>query len=68
MTARHPEESRPVWRKSSHSASNGGQCVEVAANMPSVVAVRDSRDPGGPHLAFTPAAWAGFLRAVKRDG
>ena len=67
MTAQHPEESRPAWRKSSHSASNGGQCVEVAQNMPSVVAVRDSRDPGGPRLAFTPTAWAAFLRTIKRD-
>jgi hypothetical protein len=55
-----------AWRKSSYSASNGGQCVEVARNLPAVVAVRDSKDPDGPRLAFTPAAWAAFLHTVKR--
>lgn len=55
-----------VWRKSSYSASNGGQCVEVAHHLPAVVAVRDSKDPDGPHLAVTPAAWAAFVDRVKR--
>jgi hypothetical protein len=32
------------WRKSTYSGSNGGNCVEVAANLPGVVAVRDSKD------------------------
>lgn len=57
--------SRAVWRKSSRSASNGGQCVEVAQNPPASVAVRDSTDPHGAHLVFTPAAWAAFVDAVK---
>lgn len=43
-----------VWRKSSRSSGNGGQCVEVAMNLPGVVAVRDSKDPDGPKLLFTP--------------
>jgi hypothetical protein len=54
------------WRKSSRSASSGN-CVEVAANVPGVVAVRDSKDPGGPKLTFAPAGWDAFTAAV-RDG
>jgi hypothetical protein len=49
------------WRKSSYSSSNGGQCVEVAVNLPGVVAVRDSKDPAGPALAFTPDEWRAFV-------
>ncbi|MEV7908221.1 DUF397 domain-containing protein, partial [Streptomyces anulatus] len=40
------------WRKSSLSGGNGGQCVEVAANLPGTVAVRDSKNPTGPKLLF----------------
>ncbi|WP_419197636.1 DUF397 domain-containing protein [Microbispora hainanensis] len=46
-----------LWRKSSISGDNGGQCVEVATNLPGTVAVRDSKDPGGPKLLFTPTEW-----------
>ncbi|RQX00060.1 DUF397 domain-containing protein [Micromonospora inaquosa] len=53
------------WRKSTRSGSNGGDCVEVADNLPGLVAVRDSKDPAGPALAFSPAAWANFVRATK---
>ena len=60
--------SRAVWRKSSRSASNGGQCVEVARYPPAGVAVRDSKDPDGPRLIVTRAAWAAFVDRVKRDG
>ncbi|MGN9764150.1 DUF397 domain-containing protein [Micromonospora sp. SD12] len=49
------------WRKSTRSSSNGGACVEVADNLPGVVAVRDSKDPAGPALAFAPAAWRAFV-------
>ncbi|PZF82482.1 DUF397 domain-containing protein, partial [Micromonospora endophytica] len=49
------------WRKSTRSSSNGGACVEVADNLPGVVAVRDSKDPTGPALTFTPTAWRTFL-------
>ncbi|MGY4970446.1 DUF397 domain-containing protein [Streptomyces nigrescens] len=54
----------PRWFKSSYS-SNGGDCVEVAANIPGVVPVRDSKDPHGPALAFDPPAWSSFVSAVK---
>ena len=54
-----------TWRKSSYSGSNGGNCAEVADNLPGVVAMRDSKDPGGPVLAFTPDGWRAFTAAIK---
>jgi len=54
-----------VWRKSSYSASNGGDCVEVARTLPAAVAVRDSKDPAGPKLIFTPADWAAFTESIR---
>lgn len=54
------------WRKSSFSSANGGQCVEVAGNLPGVVAVRDSKDPDGPVLVFTPGEWQAFATGAKR--
>jgi hypothetical protein len=53
------------WRKSSFSGSNGGGCVEVARNLPGVVAVRDSKDRQGPALVFTPDEWRAFLDGVR---
>ncbi|MEO3855969.1 DUF397 domain-containing protein [Acrocarpospora sp. B8E8] len=55
------------WRKSTRSGGNGGQCVEVATNLQGVVAVRDSKDPNGPALVFTPGEWRAFLGGAK-DG
>ncbi|MEW9548011.1 DUF397 domain-containing protein [Nonomuraea sp. NPDC050783] len=52
------------WRKSSFSGDNGGNCVEVA-ELPDVIAVRDSKDPDGPKLLFTPSEWDAFLKGVK---
>lgn len=54
-----------IWRKSSYSGSNGGGCVEVADNVPGVVAVRDSKDAGGPVLAIRPDEWRAFTAAIK---
>jgi hypothetical protein len=54
------------WKKSSLSGSTGN-CVEVARNRPGIVAVRDSKDPHGPKLIFTPAEWEAFAAGV-RDG
>jgi hypothetical protein len=53
------------WRKSSYSGSNGGNCVEVATNLPGVIAVRDSKNPAGPNLAVSPAVWRSLLNAVR---
>jgi Domain of unknown function (DUF397) len=53
-----------TWRKASYSNANGGNCVEVAP-APGAVAVRDSTDPTGPALAFTPGEWREFTRHLK---
>lgn len=56
----------PRWFKSSYSG-NGGNCVEVAANLVAscgIVPVRDSKDPSGPALSFGADAWAAFVDAV----
>lgn len=55
-----------VWRKSSHSGNNGGECLEVADGLPGIVPVRDSKDPHGPALVFPPASWAAFVAAARR--
>jgi hypothetical protein len=54
-----------TWRKSSYSGSNGGGCVEIADNLPRGVAVRDSKDPGGPLLTVRPDNWRAFMVAIK---
>jgi hypothetical protein len=51
-----------TWRKSSYSSSNA-QCVEVAMLGPDV-AVRDSKDPGGPFLIFTADEWRAFIAGM----
>lgn len=51
------------WRKSSYSASNGN-CVEVGWPEASGVAVRDSKQPAGPTLAFSVPGWRSFLRRI----
>ncbi|MFE1589184.1 DUF397 domain-containing protein [Streptomyces sp. NPDC058737] len=55
------------WRKSSYSNASGGECVEVAHNLPSLVPVRDSKDPARGALLFAAPAWAAFLDGVRRE-
>ncbi len=57
--------SRAIWCKSSYSGGTGGNCVEVARNLPDVAAVRDSQDPHGPMLVFAASAWKAFTAKVK---
>jgi hypothetical protein len=55
------------WIKSSYSTSSGPDCVEVATPDRSHVFVRDSKNPAGPRLDLTSAAWSAFLPyAVER--
>jgi len=51
------------WRKASQSGHQGGDCVEVA-DASRLVAVRDSKDPDGPKLAFTSSEWRAFTRRI----
>jgi Domain of unknown function (DUF397) len=62
-----PDLSAAQWHKSTRSNGHGGACVEVATNLPGVVAVRDSKDPGGPALVFSPAQWQDFLATVRLE-
>jgi hypothetical protein len=55
-----------TWRKSTRSGPFTDNCVEVAF-VSGVVAVRDSKDPTGPALVFTPAEWDAFVGGAK-DG
>jgi Domain of unknown function (DUF397) len=57
--------SSAMWRKSSYSGGNGGGCVEIAGNLPGIVAVRDSKDPDGPALIFTPVEWRAFAAGIQ---
>lgn len=59
-----PDLSATAWRKSSHSNSSGGACVEVADGFP-VVPVRDSKDTRRAPLVFPPSAWSSFVRGLK---
>ena len=63
MSSEEFEMSRLAWRKASRSAGNG-ECVEVAS-APAYVAIRDSKNPAGPSLAFAPRAWQAFADHLK---
>lgn len=52
------------WQKSNYS-SQSGNCVEVARNLPGLVAVRDSKEPGGARLVVARETWRVFVRAVR---
>lgn len=55
------------WRTSTRSTNNGGDCVEVAENLPGRVLVRDSKDRAGATLTFTPATWRSFVAGAPRQ-
>ncbi|PKK12100.1 DUF397 domain-containing protein [Thermomonospora sp. CIF 1] len=58
------------WRKSSYSGANNGgmsDCVEVA-NIPSGIAIRDSKNPHTGHLTLTPGVFADLLARLKHNG
>ncbi|MFK0160713.1 DUF397 domain-containing protein [Streptomyces sp. NPDC090493] len=56
-----------AWFKSSYSGSDQSQCVEVADVRPGLgrIAVRDSKDPEGPALLFTPGQFAAFVADAR---
>jgi len=59
-----PSEAGLSWIKSSLSFSNSN-CVEVASLPGGGVGVRDSKDPSGPVLRFTPGEWQAFMGGAK---
>ncbi|MFF4416557.1 DUF397 domain-containing protein [Streptosporangium sp. NPDC001559] len=59
-----PDLTGAEFHKSSISGTHD-DCVEVAVNLPGLVAVRDSKDPSGPALAFSVSGWDAFIGDVK---
>ncbi|MEV4236939.1 DUF397 domain-containing protein [Nocardia sp. NPDC049737] len=54
-----------AWFKSRHSGA-AENCVEVAFLPNTLVGVRDSKNPSGPALVFTPTEWSAFTAATTR--
>jgi hypothetical protein len=63
--SRSTESTVIVWRKARRSQEQGA-CVEVG-DLPGIVAVRDSKNPTGPMLAFPRTTWRSFAGRVKSD-
>ena len=51
------------WRKSTYSAGNGGDRVEVASD--GMVLVRDTTNRDGGALGLSAAAWERFLGTIR---
>lgn len=58
------DEPRLRWRKAARSSSTGSECVEVA-DLGTGTAVRDSKNPTGPALAFSRSEWRAFAARVR---
>lgn len=56
-----------VWRKSSFSSPTSNNCIEVTTDLPGLVAVRDSKNPHGPALIFTPREWRALLTVARSN-
>lgn len=67
MASNRIDLSDAFWFKSTYSNGDGGDCVEVADNIPGLVPVRDSKAPQGPALILTATAWAPFVAALKSE-
>jgi hypothetical protein len=66
MRRTHPSDLAGLtWRKSSRSGSNSN-CVEIGS-LNTAVAVRDSKDSGGPCLIVERPDWLTFIDAIKHD-
>ncbi|MEV4379488.1 DUF397 domain-containing protein [Streptosporangium sp. NPDC049644] len=53
------------WRKSTLSGDDASNCVEIANLSGNHRAIRDSKNPTGPALILTPAAWSTFAGSIK---
>ena len=56
--------SQAAWFKATASQNNGG-CVEVAVNLPGIVAIRDSKNPASGAHVIRPAVFAAFVAAAR---
>jgi hypothetical protein len=54
------------WRKSSFSGNGGANCVDVADDGEKIY-VRNSKNPGGATVAFTPSEWRAFISGAKNQ-
>ncbi|MEU6356908.1 DUF397 domain-containing protein [Streptomyces sp. NPDC047072] len=54
-----------TWRKSSYSGGDSGDCLEVDDAARPFVPVRDSKNPGGPAVVFSGAAWSAFVGGLR---
>ncbi|MER6437470.1 DUF397 domain-containing protein [Streptomyces sp. NPDC001185] len=57
----------PDWFTSSYSNGAGGECVACARGVDGVL-VRDSKERGGPVVAFRSAPWRSFIDGVEGIG
>jgi hypothetical protein len=57
--------SRLDWTKSSYSGSQGGNCVEAAADGRGAILVRDTQDRAGALLTFEASPWRQFAASLK---
>ncbi|MFJ9840085.1 DUF397 domain-containing protein [Kitasatospora sp. NPDC101155] len=57
----------PVQWKKAIASNPNDNCVEVADGITDIVPVRDSKDPHGPALGFTPGAWRSFIAGIRSD-
>ncbi|RAY13360.1 DUF397 domain-containing protein [Actinomadura craniellae] len=53
-----------TWRKSSRSAANGGDCVELA-DLGSEIGIRDSKNPDAGHLTVNRSVVQALVQQVK---
>ncbi|AVH21446.1 DUF397 domain-containing protein [Nocardia cyriacigeorgica] len=61
-----PDLAGAQWFTSTRT-SGGKDCVEVAHLRNGLVGVRDSKNPNGPALVFTPSQWDAFTAVVARE-
>jgi hypothetical protein len=52
-----------TWVKAQYSGANG-QCIEIASTA-GKIAIRDSKDPDGPILVYTPGEFKAFLHGAR---
>jgi uncharacterized protein DUF397 len=56
--------SRAEWQKSSYSGQDGN-CVEVARNLPGIVAIRDSKELDATRLVISRQSWQVFVSSLQ---